>query len=669
MRKIFKNTGNRIMIYIITLVIGICFISSYLSYYKTKKDILATTKDTLIARTQDSVSSVEREFYYRAEQLNNIASLPEISSMDWNIQQPVILEEAEKWDFDGIFVVDTNGYGYYANESVIKDQSQEEFFAIMKEKGSFITEPYLRQEEKESITTIVTPIKNDSDDIVGYLCGTIKLDDINKIVQSIQIGHDGYAFLVNNSGNFVAHHNMHLVFNEVSFENAFNESGDEKSKNILDDLFKRIMSNESSVEEINLKDSDLFVSYAKVNNTPWSIGIVASSEEVLSGINKIAVYQTLLAVFFTFIGIIISLIIRKYLSTKIGTIEKYAAELSTHNLSYRGDIGKKDDFGQVIESLNSGVEVLGSTITQVKNNSNEIFKSSEEIDFKLNEISFELEQAAATTEEISASMQECNASLQEINKITEKVESDIRISDEKSKNSMAIADSIEKEAVAIHMETIQSRENVKEIYNKCRNRLNDALDKISVVKNIAAMSESILEISEETNLLSLNASIEAARAGEHGKGFVVVAEEVRKLSEESAKVVNNIQENINDTINAVKDLSSTSKELLDVVEKDILDDYEKLINVAVSYEKAGGSVKDIASEFSATSDNVSKAMNEILLSINEVTEAVSVVTDSSVTIANNMTGINMRKDEIINSSKENKDNSSHLTELVDKFSL
>lgn len=667
MNKLLKSTGNKIMIYIITLVIGICFILSYLSYSRTKENILTTTEENLIERTKDSSTAIEREFHYITEQLENIALLPEITSMDWAIQQPVLLEEGEKWNFDSMFILTAEGYGYYAESSEIKDQSQEDFFKEVKQKGSLITEPYLKQVEKESITTIVTTIKNDSGDIAGYLCGTIKLDDINQLVQSIKIGESGYSFLVNDSGKFVAHNNMDLVFNEVSFESSLNESGDEKSKNVLNDVLSRINSNETNVEELKLKDNDLYISYTQVKGTPWSIALVASSDEVLSGINKIAVNQIIIAIIFTVIGIIISLFIRKFLSAKVREIEQYAQELSKFNLSYRGKESTKDDFGQVIISLNSGIETLSSTIDEVRSNSDEICKSSENIDHKLDEISSDLEQAAATTEEISASMEQCHASLQEVSEITEAIDVSARNSAEKSKRSMVLADSIEKEAGTIHLETVKSKENVQEIYNKCRDKLNEALEKISIVKNISTMSDSILEISQETNLLSLNASIEAARAGEHGKGFAVVAEEVRKLSEESARAVNTIQENIDGTINAVKDLSTASTELLYVVEKDILNDYEKLINVTLSYKNAGTSVKEIANDFSNTSDEVSNAMDKISMSINELTEAVSVVTESSMTIAASMNGINTKKDEIIESSKENKDKSLHLSEVVNKF--
>lgn len=80
------------------------------------------------------------------------------------------------------------------------------------------------------------------------------------------------------------------------------------------------------------------------------------------------------------------------------------------------------------------------------------------------------------------------------------------------------------------------------MYKTNEKELSEAIEKSKSVEKINILSEAILKITEQTNLLALNAAIEAARAGEAGKGFSVVAEEIRKLAEESNNTANEIQE-------------------------------------------------------------------------------------------------------------------------------
>lgn len=667
--KFSLNVGTKIMLQIITLVIIISFFSSYISFYETKKDIITTTKNTLINRTKDSSNAVKNEFSSRQKQLENISLLPEIQSMNWDVQRTVLLDQIQKWNYDNMFIFDLTGHGYYADTNEIKDQSQEDFFKSMLEKTSFITEPFIRQNEKESITTIVIPIRNFSNTIIGYLCGTVNLIDINTIVQNIQVGDNGYAFLINDNGKFVAHNDMNMVMNQSIILDYVNEDSSDSEKSNINNLFDNIKSDKTSVEETKFFGEDIYISYTPVENTPWSIALIASSDEVLRDINEIGKQQILLFIVSIVIGIVISIFIKITLSKELNKIKNYSSELSSYNLSYKGISTQNNEFGQVINSLNSGVDTLNKTMFEVKVSSNEIYSSSNEIDSMLVSVSSELEQAAAAIEEISASMQECSASIVEINSMSQKVNDNTKSSVNNASDGLSLANKIESDASLLHKETINSKNNVENIYKNCRLKLEESLDKVSIVKNISALSNSILEISEQTNLLSLNAAIEAARAGEHGKGFAVVANEVKNLAEQSASAVGTIQSNVNEALKAVTDLSTASSELLDVVEKDILNDYSKLINVTVAYKSAGTNVKDMAYSFSDISEKISSSMNQITDNIESLSQSISLVTDSSALIAENMSNISNENESIVNKSNENKAEATNLSNLVNKFKL
>ena len=656
------SIGNVILGINILLVISISIFMTGTALINSISNLKNIAYSNTEERAADSAQALANEIGVRIEQLEYISKLDSIQSMDWNKQYPTLLEEAEAWGFMHIFIMDTKGIGYYAETNTIKDQSKEAFFTDISGDKYYVTEPFVDAKEKKSITTITAPIKKDGV-VIGNICGVIDLSKINEFIQNVKIGESGYAFLLRKNGEFVAHNDMSLVYNQVNIVEPDDEYSNLKG---FSTLIESVENGESGTKEIDLDGQKIITAYNPVENTPWSIVLVANEDELLAGVDKMVLLQIIITIVIIIFAVIISYVVKRSLSIKIEKIRKQTSELSKYNLAYKDETEYKDEFGEVINSINESVDVLNDTINEVKQNSNKLFETNASIDNMFDEIEKEINKSAISVEHISASMEE-SAALQELNTMTVSVKENTENSVNKAQQGLELANSIENESIQIHKQTINSKEIIENIYEECNLKLKEALEKVKIVENIEMLSHSILDITEQTNLLALNAAIEAARAGEQGKGFAVVAGEVKKLAEESSRSVTEIQESLKEVISAVEQLSLSSREILQVMDNEVMDNFREMISIAENYKAAGASVKDMVDGFNEISEVNATAINEISGTVSLLSDTMSEVANSSYTIAENMSEVNERSGNIANLVKEANAVAANLEEMVCKF--
>ena len=143
-----------------------------------------------------------------------------------------------------------------------------------------------------------------------------------------------------------------------------------------------------------------------------------------------------------------------------------------------------------------------------------------------------------------------------------------------------------------------SIEEIEKLFLEKRQGIVQAIEDGKVVENIKIMADTIAGISEQTNLLALNAAIEAARAGEQGKGFSVVAEEVRKLAEQSSTAVDDIKDTIVKVQNAFENLSENSNEVLKFIQERVNPKFEEMVEVGKENYKDAEFVSKLSEEIS-----------------------------------------------------------------------
>lgn len=238
------------------------------------------------------------------------------------------------------------------------------------------------------------------------------------------------------------------------------------------------------------------------------------------------------AVIIVLVTIFILLLVKRLAINPIRKIRNAMHNIQQGDLTIQQSFNNRDDIGITIESMNSMTQKLKQIVSEVNDISESVHHNSRELSSSAQSISQGASEQASTTEEITASLDSMKNNI--------------------SKNADN-AQETEKIATGVSNNASSSSQQV--------------LDTVDVLKNIVEKIKVIEDITNRTNLLSLNAAIEAARAGEQGKGFAVVAEEVRKLALKSQEASQQINELSSGSMDSAEKSGQAINELLDQIKK------------------------------------------------------------------------------------------------------
>jgi methyl-accepting chemotaxis protein len=339
------------------------------------------------------------------------------------------------------------------------------------------------------------------------------------------------------------------------------------------------------------------------------------------------------------------------------------------DLTHEIKVNSKDEINDLATSLNKFINSLKNIVWSVNDSANSIDSVVANMKVSINDLNTNIEQVSATTEELSATMQETAASTEEMNASSTEIEQSIKLIAHKTKQGLDNADDIKEKAVKIKDTVLDSINRSNNLYNSTKEKLEQAILASKVVSEINALSQVIMDIADQTNLLSLNASIEAARAGDAGKGFTVVASEIRKLAEESKNAVVSIQSVTNKVISSVKDLSDNSIKLLEFVDSDVAKDYATMLEVSEDYNKDASHTKNFMTDIDITAEQLLLSIDEIVRTIKEVSNAANDGAGGTNDIANKVMQINEQSDYILEEVVKSSESSDKLKNEISKFKI
>lgn len=510
--------------------------------------------------------------------------------------------------------------------------------------------------QKNYSVTALKEIKSTTNgELLGILIIDLKMGMIQEFLDGMNLGKGGEVHLVSpDKADFV------------------NDGTDNESVLIANqNFYNEIISNqdENGSSEVNYKGELFLMTYSKIGNSGYTvIGLIPTSE-----LNASAKQIILITVIFIILAVMISsgigILMANSMSRTINGIIKVSGQAASGDLTVDLFSKRNDEFDDLTKSINSMISNMRRLIEQtsdiVHNVKENILISSD----NLTELSVRIAEVSATTEEMSGVTEETAASTEEMNASTAEIESSVRSIAEKAQNGSVVVGEISKRAQDLKENAIVSKNAAHDIRNDMDSEMRKALAQSKAVEKISVLTQTILQIAEQTNLLSLNASIEAARAGEAGKGFGVVANEIRRLAENSKNTVAKIRDVTMEVITSVENLASCSEKTLDFIDTKVINDYKTMVEIGEQYYSDAASIQELVTDFSATSEELLSSIQNMVRAINEVSVSNSEEAQGTQNISQKALDVMERASKVSELMKATKQSSESLAESVSRFKV